>query len=195
MRRSWPLIAVATLAFACGGSVGGGGAGGDAGAGGAGGSGASGGSGGASTEELIDLYCARIAALPCGQPEPDCRVQGRQAHSEAVDDGCAAEFDAVVRCATTEVLSCTRPADDACAGEIDRLEACTPSGGECTMGIGNGPLGVTCSVACADYAAECSMMSGADTAQCTCTAGTGTGRTYVASTCESGVDSAEGLCL
>jgi len=184
MRALWSVVA---LSVGCGGHATTGGSG------GAGGAGAGGSGGGATVAEMIDTYCARLAALGCTVvSEPECRVSGRTALDEAGRVGCGAEFEDTLRCATAEAVSCDQPAEILCSAEINQLEACTSGIKDCVHGTTSGPRDFICDVTCLDYSAQC-VDDGVSTT-CTCTAGPAAGQTYAASSCDEGINAAAGPC-
>jgi hypothetical protein len=188
MRALWSALVVAV---GCGGTATTGGSGG---AGAAGGGGGAGGSSGATVEQMIDTFCARVTTLGCGgyDSESTCRIEGQTALDQATVAGCSVEFEATLRCATSQPISCEQPPEVLCPVQVDELQRCT-SGGTCEMSGGGGPEGTTCDVTCPDYSAECTQPTGS-TADCLCTSGLRAGQRYVASTCDSGLTVAEGAC-
>ena len=161
---------------------------------------------GRTTEQLIDEFCADMVRLGCTDlgTEAECGQMGNEAYDEAVADGCGSEFDAVLRCVTSEELICD--ARQACPSEVTQLDECqseasggSGSGGEDTSGCGvfygPGTDSVSCGVTCPTYASRCSGPSQFGPLECSCTEGPNFGATFAASDCSRGViDSTDATC-
>jgi hypothetical protein len=183
------LMALGTLVVtACGGSVGSGGN-----------------TDGRTPEELVNEFCADAVRVPCNEDlgtEAECRQSADEARDEAVLEGCGSQFDAVLRCATSQRPACLRDIEQICSAEISQLEECQNatgggSGGDEACGIfyGPGESGVSCGVNCPSYASSCSGPSQFGPLACSCTEGPKVGMTFSASDCSAGVaSSSEASC-
>ncbi len=165
-------------------------------AGSGGGSAAGGGGGGGSipTKE-IETACAQIEKLPCNVD--NCIAEATGSAAEALKEGCAAEFKALLVCAISNPWHCVAGEDGpqldaACTGAVEAYGACQPN---CE---GGGSSNGQCSIYCdgkRPFGAECQPASNGSL-DCRCTDGPNAGKAFkVNASCDSNwADDAQAQC-
>jgi hypothetical protein len=156
----------------------------------------SGGGSGGTPEQLIDQYCAKLASLSCGSTTAAaCQAELSNTRADNVAGGCGAQFDAIMRCAAPQEITCDRDVDALCPAELAALDECRAAGNsECLIGVGTS-TNPSCSVYCATYVAVCNPSS-SGTFECSCTEGPRIGMTFTVSSCSTDFTSvAEANCL
>jgi hypothetical protein len=100
--------------------------------------------------------------------------------------GCECQLFALLGCAVERGLICPVDFDDvrvnpACTAIEDASQRCMGRGDNCSHGTVVG--GQSCTVACDQYAADCSRSSTAAAWTCTCSYGPKLGKTFTATEC------------
>jgi hypothetical protein len=165
---------IACTFAACGGSSDGGGGAGQ------GGTGATGGGGGGSSIPLaeIEQICAKVDQLPCKVDY--CVADATESAAEALKQGCASEFKAILDCTVAHPMVCVdgQPElDPACAAANQAYEDC--GSGDCVVGSA---VGSECQASCIgsqQYDVSCAPTASPDPSlSCTCTSGPKTGGSF-----------------
>jgi hypothetical protein len=145
----------------------------------------------ATPEQLMDRYCAS----QCGDfaSEAECQNALRESRAKAVATSCVDEFDASLRCVTSQDAFCTQQTADACAPSGRKLEDCRRANAapDCSSDSTAQPDSnglFACSYVCDTlFAADCTGPSLDGPFDCMCTMGPNAGTTFSVANCREAI--------
>jgi hypothetical protein len=199
-RRIYALAWLSILLAACGGTVTSSGRDGGAGSSGFGGSSGSGGTGGTGgvSDNLVDVACGLMNALPC--PLTNCEAELGEALYDSKVMGCGPQFADLLTCGNSNGWVCFGSGEheepyppSACDSFMDAVAACQQHDTEECAGSSNGS---ECSVYCTSpdtWGARC--VNEGTYLNCTCDTGPNDGFAFsMTGDCSSDLSSADSFC-